>query len=103
MGPGVKALVGDGDLFSGAPPTLLCTTWKPVGAFAVPDGCVEAVPRPGGIEIGAGAVAQHVLPRAIHVDDEDRTLPVDGDGIVLVRRKQTSMSPVLDQEGLKSM
>ena len=39
----------------------------------IPDGGVEAVPRPSGIEIRTGTVAQLVEPRAVRVDDKDRT------------------------------
>ena len=61
--------------------------------LAVPDGRVEAVPGPGGIEIGAGAVAQLMKSRAVHVDDKDRAFPVDGDGIVLGAAETATVAP----------
>ena len=101
----MKALIGEGDLFSGLAAHLALHHEKTARlvVLPIPDGRIEAVPGPGGIEVGVGAVAELVKPRTVGMDDEDRALPFDGDGIVLGLRKQTSMLPVLDQDGLKSM
>ena len=81
----MKTLIGDRDFFAGLAADLALhhdeTARRRV--LPVPDRRVLTVASPRRIEIRVRAVAQLVKPGAVHVDDEDRRLPLEHIGIVL--------------------
>src|SRR3569623_2571825 len=85
MRPVMISLVGERDLVTGLAADVRLYNAVAAGLFvlAVPQRRVQAVARPGRIEIGARAVAQLVKARAVGVNDKDLALPVGRDGIVL--------------------
>ena len=63
----------------------------------IPDRGVGAIPGPGLIEIGMGAIGKPVKPGSVYLDDTDRGLPLDHIRVVLQTTKEdqkiTSLGP----------
>jgi hypothetical protein len=103
VNPGVGIWVREGDFLAGFAADLARHDGVATFAFVlpIPDRRILAVASPGGIEVGEGAIGEHMKAGAVGIDDAELSDPVAHDGIVFEAAEEDEVIARLRPRGFE--